>query len=123
MDHTPASTGLSDAEYTRRAHAALAAIETTIDRWLEDDVIDIDTHRTGGLLELSFPGGSKIILNTQPPLQELWMAARAGGFHYRWTDGAWRDSRGGDEFFAALSAQASAQGGCTLAFAPPVTTA
>jgi CyaY protein len=123
MDHTTASTGLSDAEYTRRAHAALAAIETTIDRWLEDDVIDIDTHRTGGLLELSFPGGSKIILNTQPPLQELWMAARAGGFHYRWTDGAWRDSRSGDEFFAALSAQASAQGGCTLAFTPPVTTA
>ena len=123
MDHTTASTGLSDAEYTRRAHAALAAIETTIDRWLEDDVIDIDTHRTGGLLELSFPGGSKIILNTQPPLQELWMAARAGGFHYRWTDGAWRDSRGGDEFFAALFAQASAQGGCTLAFTPPVTTA
>ena len=123
MDHTTASTGLSDAEYTRRAHAALAAIETTIDRWLEDDVIDIDTHRTGGLLELSFPGGSKIILNTQPPLQELWMAARAGGFHYRWTDGAWRDSRGGDEFFAALSAETSAQGGCTLAFTPPVTTA
>lgn len=123
MDHTSASTGLSDAEYTRRAHAALAAIETTIDRWLEDDVIDIDTHRTGGLLELSFPGGSKIILNTQPPLQELWMAARAGGFHYRWTDGAWRDGRGGDEFFAALSAQASAQGGRTLVFTPPDTPA
>lgn len=123
MDHTSASTGLSDAEYTRRAHAALAAIETTIDRWLEDDVIDIDTHRTGGLLELSFPGGSKIILNTQPPLQELWMAARAGGFHYRWTDGAWRDGRGGDEFFATLSAQASAQGGRTLVFTPPDTPA
>jgi CyaY protein len=119
MDHTSASTGLSEAEYTRRAHAALAAIEATIDRWLDDDVIDIDTHRTGGLLELSFPGGSKIILNLQPPLQELWMAARAGGFHYRWTEGAWRDSRSGGEFFAALSAQASAQGGCALAFTPP----
>lgn len=123
MDHTPAPTGLSDAEYTRRAHAALAAIETTIDRWLDDDVIDIDTHRTGGLLELSFPGGSKIILNTQPPLQELWMAARAGGFHYRWVDGVWRDTRSGSELFAALSAQASAQGGRALAFAPPDTAA
>ena len=116
MDHTTAPTGLSDAEYTRRAHAVLAGIEATIDRWLDDDVIDIDTHRTGGLLELSFPGGSKIILNTQPPLQELWMAARAGGFHYRWVDGAWRDSRSGEEFFAALSAQASAQGGRPLVF-------
>ncbi len=109
---------LTDAEYTRRAHAALATIEATTDRWLDDDVIDIDTHRTGGLLELSFPGGSKIILNTQPPLHEIWMAARAGGFHYRWVDGAWRDTRSGDEFFTALSAQASAQGGRALVFTP-----
>jgi CyaY protein len=124
MNPTPAPasnvpTGLSDAEYTRRAHAALAGIESTIDRWLDEDVIDIDTHRTGGLLELSFPGGSKIILNTQPPLQELWMAARAGGFHYRWVRGAWRDTRSGEEFFAALSLQASAQGGQALVFAAP----
>jgi CyaY protein len=122
MDHTTAPntpTGLTDAEYTCRAHAALAAIEATIDRWLDDDVIDIDTHRTGGLLELSFPGGSKIILNTQPPLQELWMAARAGGFHYRWVNGAWRDGRSGDELFAALSVQASAQGGLALVLAAP----
>ncbi len=124
MHHTTAPTppapttpsGLTDAEYTRRAHAALATVEATTDRWLDDDVIDIDTHRTGGLLELSFPGGSKIILNTQPPLQEVWMAARAGGFHYRWMEGAWRDTRSGDEFFAALSAQASAQGGQALVF-------
>lgn len=121
MNHTAAPApeapaGLTGAEYTRRAHAVLAGIESTTDRWLDDDVIDIDTHRTGGLLELSFPGGSKIILNTQPPLQELWMAARAGGFHYRWVNGFWRDSRSGEEFFAALSAQASAQGGRLLVF-------
>ena len=121
MDPTSAPnvpSAMGDAEYTRRAHAALAAIEATADRWLDEDVIDIDTHRTGGLLELSFPGGSKIILNTQPPLHEIWMAARAGGFHYRWIDGAWRDTRSGDEFFTALSAQASAQGGRALVFTP-----
>ena len=111
--------GLADAEYLRLAHAALAAIETTIDRWLDEDLIDIDTHRTGGLLELSFPGGIKIILNTQPPLHEIWMAARAGGYHYRWADGAWRDTRSGEEFFAALSVQASAQGGRALRFEAP----
>lgn len=126
MDPTSAPnvpSAMGDAEYTRRAHAALAAIEATADRWLDEDVIDIDTHRTGGLLELSFPGGSKIILNTQPPLHEIWMAARAGGFHYRWVDGAWRDTRSGSELFAALSAQASAQGGRLLAFASPDTAA
>ena len=43
------------------------------------------------------------------------------GYHYRWQDGAWRDTRGGEEFFAALSAQASAQAGRPLDFgAAPV---
>lgn len=107
---------LSDAEYHQRASAALSQVESMLDRWLQDDVIDIDSQRTGGLLELSFPGGSKIVLNTQPPLHELWLAARAGGYHFRWADGAWRDTRDGTEFFARLSREASAQAGKALDF-------
>jgi CyaY protein len=107
---------LSDTQYDTLTQGLLARIEAQADRWLQDDVIDIDTHRTGGLLELSFPNGSKIIINTQPPLHELWLAARAGGFHYRWLDGAWRDTRDGSEFLAALSQHASAQGGRALVF-------
>ena len=107
---------LSDAEYQRETSALLARIEATADRWLQDDVIDIDTHRTGGLLELSFPNGSKIIVNTQPPLHEVWLAARGGGFHYRWAEGHWRDTRDGSEFIAALSQHASTQGGKPLLF-------
>ena len=97
----------------------LARVEACADAWLQDDVVDIDTHRTGGLLELSFPNGSKIVLNTQPPLQELWLAARSGGFHYKFVAGAWRDTRNGGELFEALSASASEQSGKLLHFAPP----
>ena len=113
----PAATPLSDSEYHRLTGAVLASIEATADRWLQDDVIDIDTQRTGGLLELHFPGGSRIVVNTQPPLHELWLAARDGGFHYRWDGRAWRDTRDGSEFVATLSALASAQAGRTLGFA------
>jgi len=112
----PAPSSLSDTAYQHLTQSLLAAIEAQADRWLQDDVIDIDTHRTGGLLELSFPNGSKIIINTQPPLHEVWLAARAGGFHYRWAEGAWRDTRDGSEFLAALSRHASAQGGRELVF-------
>ena len=108
---------LSDAEFHERTHALLAHIETTCDRWLQDDLVDIDTQRTGGLLELHFPGGSKIVVNTQPPLHELWLAARDGGFHYRWDGSAWRDTRDGSEFVATLSRLASAQAGQALSFA------
>ena len=107
---------MSDADYQRETGVLLARVETTTDRWLDDDTIDIDTQRTGGLLELAFPGGSKIIINTQPPLQEVWLAARGGGFHYRWVEGAWRDTRDGSEFFSVLSQHASAQGARPLNF-------
>ena len=110
---------LSDSEYHAKAGAVLAGIEARIDAWLQDDVVDIDTHRTGGLLELSFENGSKIVLNTQPPLQELWMAARAGGFHYRYVAGRWADTRDGSDLFEALSACASQQAGLALRFPSP----
>ena len=50
-------------------------------------------QRTGGLLELAFPDGTKIVVNTQPPLHELWLAARAGGFHFQHVGGRWLDTR------------------------------
>ena len=116
MSTAPDNPTLSSTDYQRESAALLARIEATADRWLQDDVIDIYTHRTGGLLELSFPNGSKIIINTQPPLQEIWLAARGGGFHYRWVQGRWCDTRDGSEFVAALSQHASIQGGKPLAF-------
>lgn len=116
MSTAPANPTLSHGDYERETTTLLARIEATADRWLQDDMIDIDCHRTGGLLELSFPNGSKIIINTQPPLQELWLAARGGGFHYRWVEGRWCDTRDGSEFIAALSQHASTQGGMPLAF-------
>ena len=110
----------TDAEYQQRAEAALAQIELHVDRWLDDDVVDIDSHRTGGLLELALPNGSKLIVNTQPPLHELWLAAKAGGFHFRLdASGRWLDTKDGVEFFQRLSDQASAQSGLRLVFAMP----
>lgn len=118
---SPRPAALTDAQYHRLAAAALAGIEQRIDAWLDADTVDIDTQRSGGLLELTFPDRSKIIVNTQPPLHELWMAARAGGFHYRWVEGSWRDTRTGEDFFEALSRQASLQAGLALQFeAPPM---
>ena len=113
---SPAQERLSNAEYETRTRAAMAAVEDTVDRLLQDDVIDIDASRTGGLLELSFPNGGKIVINTQPPLQELWLAAPSGGFHFKPIGGRWIDGREGREFFALLSACASEQAGRELRF-------
>ncbi len=116
MSTAPADASLSDVDYQRETGLLLARIEAVADRWLQEDVIDIDSQRTGGLLELSFPNGSKIIINTQPPLHEVWLAARDGGFHYRLVAGQWVNTRDGSEFVQALSQHASAQGGMPLNF-------
>ncbi len=115
MSHAAAP--LTDAEFHRLSAATFARIEARIDAWLDEDVVDIDTHRTGGLLELTLPDRSKLILNTQPPLHEIWLAAKGGGFHFRWDGQAWVDTRSGEEFFALLSRHASAQAGRALDFA------
>jgi CyaY protein len=109
-------TPLTDTEYHRITDALLARIEATVDEWLQNDVVDIDAHRTGGLLELGFPGGSKVVINTQPPLHELWLAARSGGYHYKFVGGVWRDTRNGRDFFEVLSGCASEQAEKTLTF-------
>ena len=116
MASKPDPQPLSDSEYASKTAAVLARVEATVDRWLEDDIIDVDTHRTGGLLELVFPDGSKIVVNTQPPLKELWLAGRAGGLHFYWAGDAWRDTRDQREFFASLSTLASEQAGRPLRF-------
>jgi CyaY protein len=107
---------LSDADYQRLAFATLSAVEKQCDAWLDQDVIDVDTHRSGGLLELAFPNGSKIILNTQPPLKELWLATRGGGFHFHWVGGQWVDTRDGQNLMDCLSHHASQQAGLALRF-------
>lgn len=109
---------LTDSQYDALTSAALGSIEAAADAWLQDDVVDIDTHRTGGLLELSFPNGSKIVVNTQPPLHELWLAGRSGGFHFRFADGRWIDTKDGRDFYATLSECASEQAGKPLHFSP-----
>ncbi|PXW17407.1 iron donor protein CyaY [Paraburkholderia caballeronis] len=105
---------MSDSDYLARAEAVLAAVERAVD----DADADIELERSGNVLTLEFENGTKIIVNLQPPMSEIWIAAKAGGFHYRYVDGEWRDTRGGTEFFASLSRYATEQAGEPVTFAP-----
>ncbi|WP_027797315.1 iron donor protein CyaY [Paraburkholderia acidipaludis] len=105
---------MTDSDYLSRAEAVLAAVERAVD---EADA-DIELERNGNVLTLEFENRTKIIVNLQPPMSEIWIAAKAGGFHYRFVDGEWRDTRSGTEFFSALSAYATEQAGEPVSFAP-----
>jgi CyaY protein len=85
---------------------------------LEASAIDADVEAKGdGVLEIAFEDDSKMIINRHAAAKEIWVAARAGGFHFRWDGAAWRDTRDGAELFAALSRLVSAQGGAPVVLA------
>ncbi len=107
---------MTDLEYLDHAEALLARVEACCDRINEDPDADVDNQRVGGMVTLIFPDRSQIIINLQKPLHEVWMAARAGGFHYKFDGTAWRDSKGTGEFWADLARYASAQAGRPMAF-------
>lgn len=99
---------MKDTEFESLSDDALARIEHA----LEASGADADVERKeGGVLEIEFENGTKIIVNRHAVAKEIWVAARAGGFHFRWDGTAWRDTRDGTELFAALSRLVSAQGG------------
>jgi CyaY protein len=101
-----------------RADALLKVVERNCDRINDESDADVDNQRVGGMVTLTFANSSQIVINQQKPLHEIWLAARAGGFHYRWLDGQWQDTKGQGEFFAVLSHNATAQSGRELVFRP-----
>ena len=109
---------MTDSEYMDRADALLKAVEGNCDRINDESDADVDNQRVGGMVTLTFSNRSQIVINQQKPLHEIWLAARAGGFHYRWLDGHWQDTKGKGEFFSVLSANATVQSGRALTFNP-----
>lgn len=107
---------MTDLEYQDHAEALLRRVELACDRINEDTDADIDNQRVGGMVTLSFPDRSQIVVNLQKPLHEVWMATRAGGFHYRFDGARWLDTKTASEFFADLARHASAQAGQPLDF-------
>jgi CyaY protein len=99
---------MNDSEFNTLADAALSRIEAGLDACGAD--LDF-AMVSAGVLEIELADRSKIIVNRHAAAQELWVAARAGGFHFRWDGKDWRDTRDGGELLAALSQLISAQGG------------
>lgn len=109
---------MTDLEFMDLADRLLRAVERGCDRINETTDADLDNQRSGGMLTLSFRNRSQIVINLQKPLHEVWLAARSGGYHFRFDGQHWQDSKGAGEFFARLSRDASAQAGLALEFAP-----
>ncbi|MEK0427655.1 MAG: Frataxin-like protein [Pseudomonadota bacterium] len=106
---------MTESEFLAVAEAVLDHIESRIEQTADVADVDVECSRSGNVLEIEFiDQNSKIIVNTQAPMQEIWVAARSGGFHFRMKGDLWLDTRDGSELFAALSSLVSAQAGQSL---------
>ena len=102
---------MNETEFGALADAALARLDSALDAC----GADLDTQWSGGgMLEIEFADGGKLVVNRHFAAQEIWVAARSGGFHFRWDGVHWRDTRDGGELFAVLSALITQQTGCPV---------
>ena len=105
---------MTESEFNERAEAALRRLELAVDA----ADIGIDCTRSGSVLTLELDNATKIIVNTQVPTRQIWVAARIGGYHFGYDGKVWRDTRDGTELFAALSRLVSGQGGVAVVLGP-----
>ena len=103
---------MNETDFHRAVDAVLARIEGAVEAV---DALDVDLE--AGILTITCPDGSRIIVNRQTPNREIWVAARSGGFHFTWRDGAWRDTRSAEELFASLARVVALQAGARVDFA------
>jgi CyaY protein len=102
---------MNESDFHRDVDAVLARIESAV-----EGVDELDSDLESGILTVSCPDGSRVIVNRQTPNREIWVAARSGGFHFAHRDGAWRDTRSGEELFASLARILGAQAGAAVRF-------
>jgi CyaY protein len=104
---------MTDSEFHDLVNQRYLAIEDAIDT-LDSDDVDIDCQVNSGILTLTFENGSKIIINKQEPLHQIWVATRENGYHFDYKNNQWIDNREGHELLALLSQACSKQAGAPV---------
>ncbi|MBL8488272.1 MAG: iron donor protein CyaY [Rhodocyclaceae bacterium] len=106
---------MEEREFNLAADAMLARIETALEA-CDGDGFDFEIA-PGGVIEVEFEDGSKVIVNRHTAAREIWVAARSGGFHFRPEGGGWVGTRDGEELMAALSRCLAEQAGRPISLA------
>jgi len=99
---------MDEAAFNALAEAELARIEHVLEAFEDDIELEV---QPGGVLELEFENGSKVVINRHTAAREIWVAAKSGGFHFRPASGKWMGTRDGVDLYAVLSRVLSEQAG------------
>ena len=117
--NNPGTETIDDKQFYQLGSELLQSIEVALESADDELDLDLDVERQGGnVINIRFKDKSVIVVNTQPPLHEIWVAAKSGGYHYRWAGTMakplWLDTKTGKELLSDLTEFASAQAGQTV---------
>ena len=104
---------MTESEFIRHTEELFNHIEDQID----ENGWDFDCQFSGNVLTIEADDGTQIIVNRHTPNQELWIAAKSGGYHFTEKNGQWLSTRDNSEFFAVLNDALSAASGEDVAVA------
>lgn len=101
---------MTESEFILHTERLFTHIEDQIDEggW------DLDCQLSGNVLTIEADDGTQIIVNRHTPNQELWIAAKSGGYHFVEKNGQWLSTRDDSEFFAVLNEALSMASGETI---------
>lgn len=103
---------MNEQEFKDASEKTLLAVEAALEIASENSATELDFEWQGdGVLEISFADHSKIIINRHSSAQEIWVAARSGGFHFKPDSGQWIDTRDGQSLLLKLSELLTQQAG------------
>ncbi|GMR00681.1 MAG: iron donor protein CyaY [Gammaproteobacteria bacterium] len=109
---------MNEPEFQEIADQTIEDIQDAIDNC----GADIDYDEIGGVLTLEFENGSKIIFSKQGAMNQLWMAAKSGGFHFDYNEETERwicDSGDNEEMYNMLSRLSTEQAGEDVRLSAP----
>jgi len=102
--------------FTKLAAEALERLEADIEQSAVAADVDLELSRQGNVIEIEFEDRSRMVINSHEAAGEIWVAARAGGYHFKpAAGGAWIDGRSGRELRSMLAELLSAQAGTPMA--------
>lgn len=74
-----------------RFHDLVDSTQEALEDVFDESDLDVDVESSAGVLTVRFDNRSQLIFSRQPPLRQLWLAARSGGYHFDYDEasGKW----------------------------------
>ena len=98
---------MTESEFLQHSDGLFAHIEDALD----DQDADFDCQTAGNVLTIDAEDGTQVVVNRHTPNQELWIAAKSGGYHFAEQNGKWLATRDGRDFYDVLNEALSAASG------------